>query len=317
MSHRNNYAHGSIGWTPPAEVAPSPEIIGWGNELIGWGNELIGCDAVGAGDPEIIGCRMKIGHEDGIAGVGTDREWAEFSGRYAYGEDRIGFIPLIVAGVAAVAGAVSAGAATAAAVVGPIVAAVGGVQGVASLVGSGIAAAQGLIKAAEGGDKKAIAKLKGAKEKQAKRLREKAIKKLTEVILRARAGDLKAQAIIAGLELLKAPKTQKIGATAKLAATLKAMPVRTMVESAIAKRAGVDYFSGALAEAMKAAKKSPKWAKSPPKVQLPVRAMVKAGQEAGIRKLKTAAQKLPQASRGVLVLPNGQPIRGQFALVRS
>lgn len=312
MSRHNTNLSGSIGWMPPAEVPPSPEIIGWGNELIGWGNELIG-----AGDPEIIGCRAMIGAGDGGAGVGTDREWAEFAGRYSYGEDRIGFIPLLVGGIAAVAGAVSAGAATAAAAVGPIVAAIGGVSSVASLVGGGIKAAEGLIKAAEGGDKKALAKLQGAKREQAKRLRAKAIKKLTEVILRAREGDLKAQAIVAGIELNKSRTTQKIGAVAKLVATLRAMPTQQMAEAVVARRAGVDFFHGAWAEALAAAKKSKRWAKKPPKVALPVRAMVQAGQAAGIAKLKKAAQKLPNVSTGTLVLPTGQPIRGKFQLVRA
>lgn len=317
MTHNTN-DFGSIGWNPGDIPGPN-ELIGWGNELVGWGNELVGwgSEIVGYPNPEIIGCPGKE-CIDGSFGGGTDAAWLAGVYETETFETDVGFIPLIIAGIAAVASAVSA-AATVVSTTSKVVEAVGSAQKVANYVEGGIKVAGKIIEAAKKGDPTAIKKLEGVSRKQkAEREanREKAKKKLAEVAVRAKQGDLKAQAILAGIQIITDKTNQKIGGAAKFMQNFRTLPSKQILDNAVNDAAAKDWESFK-AKAIEAAKKSGKWPKKNPPVVLPVKAMVKASNKAGLDVLKRGntklkASKQPKGARGFLVTPGGQIRRGTW-----
>lgn len=306
-----NFQMGSIGYVPPGEAGVPTEMIGWGDEIVGWGDEIVGW-----GD-EIVG-EPCIGLGDGSAGVGTDADWAAFAGSCS-DADCVGFIPLIGAAIAGIAGAVSGGAAAVAASVPAIVSAVGGVSAVAGLVEGGIKTAEGLIKAAKAGDEKALEKLKDLKEKKKRRDRKRAAtKKLAEVAIRARKGDLKAQAILNGFSMLNFTPLRKLGIAAKFTNHFRAVPGKQIVDG-IERAASPSVTGRMLGEAMKQAKASKSYPKAPPKLQLPMKAMRDAGLARGVAAFRRGAAKakaIPANKRGksgyLVQTADGRIVRGRW-----
>lgn len=257
----------------------------------------IGMDSIGADQDQIVES-MDLDAIDTTFGDSID------------GEDEIGFFPLI-AGAIGLISTIASGAAAGASLVAGTVAVVkelGGKGEVGKLVKGGVHTAEALIKAAKGGDEKALARLKGiAAKKAALERREKGVEVLSRIMLDARRGNPKAQATIAGLQTLADPKVTRAMAIGGFAHTFGKLPK-------VVRPFGIDTSVKEMIRLATAkAKRDPKW-KLPPKPQkFPVAAMKRGALLAAKSKIKKQLKVTKPGARGLLVLQNGRVVSGRWS----
>lgn len=252
----------------------------------------------------------------------TDEELAE-----------IGFFGLIAGAAAAIGGAVASAGATAGAVAGTVSAAAGSVAatagaagGIASAAGGAISAGVQLAGAVDGAVKtaqaldaantQAAAAAKAGRKLEATRIRNAALQKMAEVILRAREGDVQAQRIVASYKILGDEFATKGKVVEKSFNLFKGtMLAKAIVEKAakIARAIKWKFYQDALA----IAKKSKRWRKkpAPDKVNFPT--WKKRADALIAAKVKAQAQKIARlesapGAQGMLVMPGGVIVRGRW-----
>ena len=225
-------------------------------------------------------------------------------------EDEFGFFPLIAGAIGLISTIASGAAAGATLVAGTIsvVKELGGKGEIAKLVKGGVKTADALIRAAKGGDKKALGRLKGiAAQKAALERREKGVEVLARIMLDARRGNPKAQATIAGLQTLSDPKVTRAMAIGGFSHTFGKLPkfVRPF---------GVDTSVKEMIRlASERARRDPRWKLPPKKQAFPVATMKKAAVAAVKAKVKTQLKTAKPGARGFLVLPNGRIVNGRWS----
>lgn len=283
---------------------------------IGWGGEIVGC----GGGPATVRPAMRLSGDLRTEIVGTDLEWERAADELG---DGIGFFGLIAGAIAGIAGAVSAAAGAAAATVGPLVAAAGGVAALGKTIEGGVKRARALVKAAEDGDEKALKEIKRAKgdadAKKAAAYRKKAEGKLAETMVRARAGDINAQATIAGLKIMTDEHNKRIGPVASFIGRWGKLPAnaKKMFEprQVLLAQAGKDWEKF-VAIAMKRAKASGQWPKKPAPNKFPTEKMVMAARTGVKQVLRKTLEKRKATktagARGLLVTPGGRIRRGRW-----
>jgi hypothetical protein len=254
--------------------------------------------------------------------------------------------------LAPIIGGIAAAASSAASVAAPVVAAVGSAAGamstaasaagaVAATVQGGMQVADGLIKAATGSapalspeaiqrlrggsaaikaNLKTIADQKKEREREAaakKKAKEAGAKKLAEVMIRARKGDVEAQAIIAGLAIMTDPLVQRDAAIANFTKRFNQIPDDTLLfkfeRSAKEQKLSKDWKSF-VAEAKRIAESSAEWKSGKAaKMLFPVSNMKAAVTNQIASEVKKAAAKgNAKGASGFLVTTGGKIIRGKW-----